>query len=150
MIRTSAEHWCVDASLSFGMCAGFFVGFLLLKTGWVSISVYVDPGMAVLLALFVMRSPFKALSGNVRELLDGVPEPVVHEKIKQAVQKHGAVFPGLHRMRVRKAGKRMFLDVGFKVSGGLTLEEAQARAEKFERELVREVPECDVVVYFTR
>lgn len=148
MLRTAALHWRVDASLSFGMCAGFFAGLLLVRAGFVSVSPYVDPVMAILLALVVMRQPLRDLALNAQELLDGVPEPAVHEKIKQAVQKHGTVFQGIHRMRVRKAGRRMFLDVGFKVPAALTLEKAQFLAENFEEQLTREIPGCDVVVYF--
>lgn len=150
MLRTAAVHWIVDASLSFAMCAGFLVGLFLSGAGYKAMSAYVDPAMAILLGLAIMASPLKALSGNLRELLDGVPEPSVHEQIKQAVQKHGAVFPGLHRMRVRKAGRRTFLDIGFKLSGGPTWEETQVLAENFEQALLREVPDCDVVVYFKR
>lgn len=148
MLRTAALHWRVDASLSFGMCAGFFAGLLLVRAGFVSVAVYVDPVMAILLALMVMRQPLRDLAANARELLDSVPEPAIHDKIRGAVQKHGVVFPGLHRIRVRKAGRKMFLDVGFKAPTAWTVDKAQALVEDFEQQLLREIPGCDVVVYF--
>lgn len=150
MLKTSSLHWFVDSSLSIGMCAGFLLALLLTRAGFTMASAYVDPAMAIILALLIMRLPIKALGGNIRELLDAVPETGVNERISQLAQKHATKCSGVHRMRVRKAGKKMFLDIGFKASGDLTWEKAQALAEDFEQEIKREIPGCDVVVYFKR
>lgn len=148
MLKASAMHWLIDGGLSLGMSAGFLGGFFLDRMGLTRIASYVDPVMAITLGLLIMRFPAKVLSGHMRELLDGVPEPVVHEKIRRVIEKHRVHFSGFHRMRIRQAGKKIFLDIGFKAQGDLPLERIQALAENFEKELVREVPACDVVVYF--
>jgi cation diffusion facilitator family transporter len=148
MLGTAALHWGVDASMSLGMFAGFFIGLILVKAGYKELSIYVDPVMAIVLAVLVMRLPIKAFSGNVRELLDGVPSREIHEKITKVAEKHKKGFSGIHRMRVRKAGRRTFLDIGFRVEGDRSLAEVQRLAENFERELTQELPGCDVVVYF--
>lgn len=150
LLKTSAKQWLIDSSLSIGMFAGFFVGFLLLRSGHSNIAAYLDPGLAIALAFAVMRFPLKALAANIRELLDSVPAQKIHEKIVKIVEKHKSNFSGLHRMRIRKAGKKTFLEVGFTVHGAMTIAQAQALAEDFERELAHEVPNCDTVVYFKR
>lgn len=148
MLKTAALHWGIDAWFSLGMCAGFLIGLLLARTGHTQISPYLDPVMAILLAVFVMRLPLRALAGNIRELLDGVPNRQIHGKIVQIAEKHKTGFSGIHRIRVRKAGQKTFLDVGFRVKEDRALSEVQRLAEDFEKELAREVPGSDVVVYF--
>lgn len=150
MLGTSAKQWFIDSALSAGMFVGFLAGTVLLKLGYSNITPYLDPGMAIALALVLMKFPLQALTGNMCELLDGVPAPDIHEKIAKIVEKHKTNFLGLHRMRARKAGRKTFLDIGFMVHGTLTMEQAQTLAEDFEQELAREVPSCDVVVYFKR
>jgi cation diffusion facilitator family transporter len=150
LLKTSARQWLIDSSLSIGMFAGFFLGFLLLRSGHSNIAVYLDPGLAIALAFVVMRFPLRALAGNIRELLDSVPTQRIHERITNVVEKHKSSFSGLHRMRVRKAGKKTFLDIGFNVRGSMTVDQAQSLAEDFERELAREVPGCDTIVYFKK
>lgn len=148
MLKTAALHWGVDAGMSLGMFAGFFIGLILVRAGHKELSIYVDPVMAIILAALVMRLPLKAFSGNVRELLDGAPSRDIHEKITRIAEKHQKGFSGIHRMRVRKAGKKTFLDIGFNAQGDRSLADVQQLAESFERELTQELPGCDVVVYF--
>lgn len=148
VLRTSATHWFIDGSLSFSMCAGFIVGFILADSGYGNLSDYVDPIMAILLALIFIKIPFKAVTVNVLELLDAIPEKEIHDKIKQIAKNYEPRSLGMRRMRVRKAGRKTFLDIGFAVDENLTVKEAEKIAENFKRDIMREVPNCDAVVYF--
>ena len=148
VLRTSAMHWFIDGSLSFSMCAGFIVGLILADAGYGSISHYVDPVMAIVLALIFIKIPFKAVTINVLELLDAIPEKEIHSKIKQIAKNYEPQSLGIRRMRVRKAGRKTFLDIGFAVNENLTVKEANRIAENFKRDIIREVPNADAVVYF--
>lgn len=148
VLRSTAMQWFVDAGLSFGMCAGFVVGILLLRMGRREIAPYVDPVMAILLAALFMRFPCRVITAAIAELLDAVPGKEVHDRIRSVAEQYGSRACGIGRMRARRAGKKTFLDIGFIVHGGLTVREAAAMADDFERDLNRAVPGCDATVYF--
>jgi cation diffusion facilitator family transporter len=148
VLRASSTQWFVDAGLSFGMCAGFMFGIAAIRFGYQEIAPYIDPVMAIVLALLFMKLPLKMVVANVLELLDVAPEKDVHDRIKTVAERYKNHSCDLHRMRVRKAGKKTFLDVGFIVHGNLTVKETETIAENFERDLVNLVPGCDTIVYF--
>jgi divalent metal cation (Fe/Co/Zn/Cd) transporter len=55
---------------------------------------------------------------------------------------------GVHRLRARKAGEKIFVDVCFVMKGNLIVDEAADLAVNFERDLKTHLPQSDVVVYF--
>ncbi len=148
ILRASATQWFVDAGLSFAMCAGFMLGIAAVRFGCRGAAPYIDPAMAIVLALLFMRLPLRELGGELRELLDGAPEQEICDRIEGVAKRYGARACGVHRVRARRAGRRTFLEVGFVVREDLTAAEAAALAEEFERELIGAVPGCEATVYF--
>ncbi len=148
VLRASSTQWFVDSALSFGMCAGFTLGIIAIHHGHRNIAPYIDPVMAIVLALLFMGFPLNTLAANVLELLDVAPPKEINDRIKSVAKRYENHSCGIHRMRVRKAGKKTFLDIGFVVHGNLTVKETEALADNFERDLIRLVPGCDTIVYF--
>ncbi len=148
MIKASSFHWFLDTALSFGLCAGFCVALILHGSRWAGLTPYIDPSMAILLALFFISAPVRGGLHNVFELLDAAPVSDIREKIKEVVNQYRPGAFGTHRLRIRKAGQKIFVDVCFIAEGSLTLSNAGEMAERFEKELRTHLPDCDVVVYF--
>lgn len=148
VLKTAATQWLADGVLSFGILLGFLFGMTMRKLGYEQIAPYVDPAMAVLLALLLMKLPIKSITLNLWELLDAAPAKDVQEIIHKIVDRHKAKYAGIHRVRFRKAGKKVFLEVCFLASGALTIKDAEALATAFEKDVVGEVPDCDTIVYF--
>ncbi|MBU4377403.1 MAG: cation diffusion facilitator family transporter [Candidatus Omnitrophica bacterium] len=148
VLRTSGMYWFSDSMLSFAMCGGFLFGWLMRKEGYVNIAIYVDPVMAIILSLFLMKLPTKNITANLLELLDAVPPKEIRDLINKIAEKHKMHSFGINRMRTRKAGKKTFMDICFVVRDNLTMKEASAIAADFERDLAAELPHCDIVVHF--
>lgn len=148
MVRATGLHWLADAALSFGVCAGFCLGYLLQTLGFHEITPYVDPVMAIVLALLLMAMPVKVGMHSLFELLDASPAREVREKIREVVQLYRPEVSGLDRLRVRQAGLKVFVDVGFTVRQDLTVAQAEALAQRFTREVKTRLPGSDVVVGF--
>ncbi|MCE5282320.1 MAG: hypothetical protein LLG93_09495 [Deltaproteobacteria bacterium] len=55
---------------------------------------------------------------------------------------------GIDRLRVRKAGLKVFLDVCFLVRRDWTVAQVEKLSHCFEREIKAELPDSDVVVWF--
>jgi len=148
MLELSSSHWYLDTLLSFSICLGFLLGLILEHLGYPQASPYIDPVMAIILALLLVRLPFKNLVNNVRELLDAVPGEHIRAKVKKVVDVYTPKSFGVHRMRIRKAGVKVFLDICFIVKGNLTVVEIRELAINFEKDLRAHLENCDVVVYF--
>jgi cation diffusion facilitator family transporter len=148
VLKMSASHWFIDSALSFAMCAGFLFGLRLHTLGYTHITPYVDPVMAIILALVFMRIPLKTITHNIFELLDAAPGEDIQDKIRKVVDIYKSRSLGVERIRFRKAGRKVFLDVCFFVEANLTVRQAEELANGFERDLAAQIADCDVVVYF--
>ncbi len=148
MLKTASLHWMLDTFMSFGVCIGFFFGIVLKHLGYSNITPYIDPVMAIILALAFMRMPFKEMTHNMLELLDAAPEHDIRAKVKNIVEQYKPKSLGVHRLRIRKAGQRIFVDVCFMVNPSLSVAEADNIAQGFERDLKIHLPHSDVVVHF--
>ena len=148
MLKTAGMHWQTDTVLSFGMCLGFISGLAASELGFTAITPYIDPAMAIALALYLVRAPLKETSRSVRELLDAAPEDDIRKTVKKVVDKHRPKSFGVYRLRARKAGEKIFVDVCFVMKGEMTLTEAAELAVNFEKDLKDHLPHADAVVHF--
>lgn len=148
IISMAAIHWKTDVILSFGLLSGFLLGLVLTARGNTGFTHYIDPVMTIILAAYLMKSPIVSVIQSSMELLDAAPDREVREKIKRIVDEHSPGGLGKHRVRTRKAGGRMFVDVRFDVSPDITAERMSALARGFEAKMDRYLPGADVVVFF--
>lgn len=148
MLKVSSMHWFVEGLLSLGMLGGFLIGMILTYQGHEKIASYVDPIMAIGLALFLVKLPIGSFINNMFELLDGVPAKDVQEKIKRIIESSKPQSSNVERIRFRKAGEKVFLDVCFEVHGGLTVKEAEVLISDFEKNISREFENCDCIISF--
>lgn len=148
MLRTAGTHWFIDTGMSFGVCAGFFLGLKLKEAGDTTITPYVDPIMAILLATVFLIPPIKGLKRNIMELLDAVPSQEIQSKIRKVVDQYKPNSFGVHRLRARKAGEKIFVEICFIVKADLTVKEVEDLANNFERDLKGHISRLDAIVYF--
>ncbi len=73
------------------------------------------------------------------------PEEVVRELERALASVRGV--RGVHSLRVRQAGSKLFADVHLEVDGGLTVEEAHRICDEAEREVRRRLGDVDVVIH---
>lgn len=148
MMHTASMHWFIDTGMSIGMLGGFYAGWVLKDKGYTNITPYVDPAMAILLALVFILPPLRTIRKNFMELLDAVPSKEIRDKVRKVVDEYKPRMFGVHRLRIRKAGDKIFVDICFIVKEEMTVRQAEAVAADFEKDLKGHLPHLDVVVYF--
>ncbi len=148
MFKAASMHWMSDAVLSLGVCFGFLTGLFLQKAGYLEITPYVDPVMAIALAFVLMVMPVKGFARDLAELLDGVPAKEVREKIREVIDRYQPETLGLQRLRTRAAGQKIFADICFCVREDVTVAQAEILAASIERDLKACLSGCDAVVSF--
>lgn len=148
MLKEAGEHWLVDSWFYLSMGAGFLAGLFLQTHQYSNISPYVDPVMAIIFALFFIRAPLKTITHNAFELLDAAPQDNIRSLVNKVVDMYKPKAFGVKRLRIRKAGIRIFVEVCFLVKNNLTVSEIEKLSQDFETDLKKHLPYSDVVVYF--
>jgi cation diffusion facilitator family transporter len=148
MIKTSCSHWFIDTMLAFGVCAGFCTGLFMQNLGYAHITPYIDPVMAIILAVFFIATPIKGGLISLYELLDAMPSSDIRQKVSRIAGGYDPDIFDISLLRIRKAGHKIFVDACFTVTGESVITRALDMAERFEQDLKAHIPECDVVVRF--
>lgn len=148
MLHAAFIHWRADTILSFGICFGFIVGMVLQLKGFTGIAPYFDPVMAIILALILVAAPARTFAHNVGELLDAVPAGDIHERIKKVLDTRKPDSMDVHRIRSRKAGEKIFLDITLSADKDLTIAKAEELTNILEEDIKSELGNCDIVVCF--
>lgn len=148
MLKAAGLHWLMDTALSFGICFGFCIGLFLQRAGYSRITPYVDPIMAIILALVLLRDPIKTVAHNAQELLDAVPASDIHDRIRKVADASKFQPLGVHRIRARKAGQKIFLEIIFTSKNDITLAEVKTLTDTLEKDIQAELGNCDIVTSF--
>ncbi|MFA5038629.1 MAG: cation diffusion facilitator family transporter [Candidatus Omnitrophota bacterium] len=148
MLEAAGTHWHMDTALSFGICFGFFLGLILQKGGYARLTPYVDPVMAIILALVFLAAPAKTIFSNLPELLDAAPGGGIYHKIRKVLDARKPASLAVGRVRTRKAGEKIFLEVIFTSAGDLTIAQTEELADRIEQDMKSELGNCDVVTCF--
>jgi cation diffusion facilitator family transporter len=90
-----------------------------------------DPIFALLVSLWVLWVAFKLFRETSFELMDGVKDCTIYDRIFEAIESiEGAHHP--HRVRARNIGHKIMIGIDLEVDGDLPLKEAHEIAHKVE------------------
>lgn len=134
-LEGDARHLVTDVWTSAGVLVGLA---LVLLTDWL----WVDPLVAVLVALNILREGVRLVWQASQGLMDEAVEPEVLRTIEQTLAESVAHNPEVRfdDLFTRKAGQRCFVDVHMHVPGIWTLTQAATLREQVEKALMQAVP----------
>lgn len=122
----NAWHHRSDALTSLATLVGIG-GAILLGDRWTVL----DPAAAVIVSLFIIKASYSLMKPGIDELL----EKSLDDKEKTEISAIITETPGVksfHRLRTRRIGNRIAIDVHVKMPGDLSLREAHAIASDVE------------------
>lgn len=132
-LEADARHLYTDVWTS----AGVFVGLVLAGlTGWL----WLDPVLAMLVALNVLREGAHLAWRSVAGLMDSAIEPEVLARIEATLARHAGPGIRFDHLVTRQAAQRRFLDVHMHVPASWSLGRAAALRLDLEQALMNEVP----------
>lgn len=140
MLIANAINMRNDVIISAGVLTGLAFTFVLKLP-------ILDTVTGLLISLFIIRSSIKIFFESNVELMDGVKDVSVYNKIFEAVDKvPGAHNP--HRVRSRQIGNMYMISLDIEADGDLTLSEAHAIAEQVEDSIKSTIGNVyDIVVH---
>ncbi|CAN5629744.1 cation diffusion facilitator family transporter [soil metagenome] len=125
------EHFHVDTVTSVGLIAGL----LLFKlTGWY----WIDPTLAIVLALHIMMSGYKLVKVSIDHLLDKADLATI-QNVSEALQKYRhKSWIDIHNLRLQKFGQYLHVDCHITLPFYFTLEQVHDEVKLLEKELNRD------------
>jgi len=150
LVQAEAELWIVEGWLALGVFAAFAISEIMARWGSVHASAYVDPIVCIILSIILLRKPYDILKESLADLVDANPyaETVnaVEESARACVERFH--LKGLEWVRVRKAGRRIFVLVSFFLDPDRPAQEMDNVRRAMTEELARLNPDLDVGVLF--
>jgi cation diffusion facilitator family transporter len=150
LVVAEAEMWIAEGWLALGVFVAFAAAEVMGRMGAGQATAYVDPGVCIVLSLILLRKPYDVLKESLADLVDANPygETVnaVEESARAVAERFG--LEGLDAVRVRKAGRRMFVLVSFFEDPAAELRNMDRVRLAVTEEMNRLNPDADVSVLF--
>ncbi len=132
-LEADARHLYADVWTSAGVVAGLG---LVTMTGWL----WLDPTIAILVALNILREAAKLVWRSVQGLMDTALEPEVCAQIERTLAQFQHATIRFDHLVTRRAGQRRFVDLHMHMPAAWTLGRAAALRASVEQALMSEVP----------
>ena len=132
-LEADARHLFTDVVTSAGVVAGL-IGVML--TGWL----WLDPVLAMLVALNIIREGWGLLRRSADGLLDPAVEPEMLSRIDAVLAGYAGRPLRFDHVLTRRAGARRFVDLHLHMPADWTLAHAAALRGEVERALMAAVP----------
>jgi cation diffusion facilitator family transporter len=146
-LQADAWHLRTDVYTSLGVMAGLGIiwlgGLVLPGTDLF----WVDPVVAIGVALLIIRTAYHLTIESARDLLDVSLPP--HEEV--GIRKHIAAFAptirGFHRLRTRKSGPYRFVEFHVRVDAGLSVDESHRISDMISCDIKQHYPGTTVTIH---
>ena len=141
-LEADALHLKADVYTSASVAAGLLL--ILISGYFFPKPLYLlDPVVAILVALFILRQSFKLLRKAFSPLVDisFLPEDI--EKVNQIIEKHNLKY---HNLRTRVAGNYKFIDFHLEFEKDTSVEKAQEIRRIIKNDLKSAFENADITI----
>ncbi len=139
-LEADAWHLRTDVLTSFGI----FAGLVAIKLTGIAI---LDPILAILVALFILKAALELTIKSVKDLMDVTLPEEEEKEIRQIIAGHSADYVEFHGMRTRKSGSDRFVDLHLVVSKKMSVEASHALTERIEQAILLRFPRANVIIH---
>jgi cation diffusion facilitator family transporter len=141
-LEADALHLKTDIYTSAGVALGFF---LIYITGYS----WLDPFIAVLVAMLIIYEAFQLLSTAFSPLVDSQLPKEDMDKIKEIIDNYLKEKKDLEylRLRSRKSGPQKYLDFTLKVDENVTVKKAHSCCDELEAKINKVFPNIDINIH---
>ncbi|MCF8309230.1 MAG: cation diffusion facilitator family transporter [Bacteroidales bacterium] len=140
MLKANARNMQNDILIS----GSVLLGLLLTQTlGIYQIDVIIGLGIG----LYIMWTAYKIFLSTSTELMDGVDDPSIYNKVFEAVAEvKGATNP--HRARIRQMGNQYLVAIDIEVDGAISVAKSHEIAAELEQSIKKKIPNVyDILVH---
>ncbi len=139
-VLSDGRHLFADVLASLAVIVGLSVA-VFAGLSWL------DPLLAVAVALYVLISGWRIIRASVGGLMDEAPDVPVRERIRALVADHATGALEAHDLRTRAAGRFTYLEFHLVVPGEMRVDEAHAICDRIEEALRKEMGNLVVTIH---
>ena len=140
VLEASARNIAADVYSA----AGVLVGLVVIRFTGLSI---IDPVIALLVALFILKVAYSVLRRSFGGLVD-VSLPETEENIiKSAIMEHVGELVDFHALRTRKAGRQRYIDLHLVMPKDMSVEEAHRMCDHLERDIKNKLKHASLTIH---
>lgn len=139
-LEADALHLKVDVYTSLGVALG-------LALIWITGYHLLDPIIAILVAMLILRESFVLLKTAYTPLLDvKLPDSEI-KIIKKAIEDKAEGFGNFHQLRTRKAGHMKYVDLHLELPQHLSVKEAHDICDSIEKDIEKNIRNIEVHIH---
>jgi len=120
------------------------VGLLVVRFTGLSI---IDPIIAILVALFILKVAYDILKRSFGGLVDVKLPEAEENAIGSAIMEHVGEVVDFHALRTRKAGSQRYIDLHLVMPKSISVEEAHQVCDHLEQDIRTKLPHTDVIIH---
>lgn len=140
VILTDSMHYEIDLITNSGVL------FSLLVAKYVGFH-SIDYIVSSIISIYIMISSSRLAFSVSKELLDAEISNEELDRIKDILKNYGEILVDYHKIRTRKAGKTIFIDMHITICREMNLADAHKIADSIENELVSKLENIDVIIH---
>ncbi|HAR97634.1 MAG TPA: cation transporter [Syntrophus sp. (in: bacteria)] len=146
-LKADAWHLRTDVYTSAGVMAGLAAIWLGQRFAPDLDLHWLDPAVAIAVALLIIRAAWHLTLQSARDLLDVQLPPEEEAWIRQLIIDHRPIIHGFHRLRTRKAGNFRFVEFHMKVDPDMSVQESHRITEELARAIEGHFPSASVTIH---
>lgn len=127
-LAADGRHIMSDVVTSVGVIVGLA---LATATGWL----FLDPLMAALVALNILREGYKVVTSSLSGLMDQAIDPVEEASVRDLISANADGAIEVHDLKTRLAGRAMFIEFHMVVPEAMTVGVAHDICDRIEEAL---------------
>ncbi|RAI00701.1 cation-efflux pump [Acuticoccus sediminis] len=139
-LKADGRHLMADVVTSAGVALGLV---LAVVTGWSIL----DPLLAAMVAVNVLKSGWTLVTESVGGLMDAAPPEADLSRIRRAIAEHCDDAIEAHDLRTRHAGRRTFVEFHLVVPADMTVARAHVICDRIEAAIRREMGESVISIH---
>jgi len=139
-LSADGAHLMTDVFTSISIIVGLL---LAVVTGWAIL----DPILAILVALNILRTGWKMIRASVDVLMDGAVDPSEADQIEGAILENAKGANEIHDVRIRRAGPALFIEFHLVVDGEMNVTDSHAICDRIEAALETLAPSAHVTIH---
>jgi cation diffusion facilitator family transporter len=143
ILASQAQLWFAKATFDGLMAATLIAEIVLREHSW---SLYLDPLASLVGVFFLLHAAWSIASSSVGDLLDAsLTEHLQLRILRQLVERYDD-YDKLHKIRTRRSGSRVYVEVFLEFDAQLLMGEVQRRIDALSELIRTEIPGPEVVI----
>ncbi len=139
-LEADALHLKADVYTSLGVGIGLFLI-------WITNLNYLDPIVAISVAIFILKEAIELLISAFNPLLDVKLSNDEINIIKDSINKFSAVYCNYHNFKTRKSGRVRYVDLHLVFPENMTIKEAHDICDKIENDIKKSLNYTEIMIH---